>query len=655
MLQNEKIIETNICRHCGSNFDITDKDLEFYKKISPVFPNPKRPVSLKETGLNGEKSPDSFFESGFKNLGNGKVKYLIPPPTLCPDCRQQRRLSFRNERKLYKRKCDFSGKDIISIYSPDKPYKVYEQKIWWGDKWEATDYGKDFDFGRGFFEQFESILLNVPRINLYVDKTCENCNFTNQITHCKNSYLIISCAESENCLYGKRVNNSIGCIDCFLANQCKYCYEGIDIFSCFNCFYIIKSISCKDCYFIYDCDGCSNCILSTNLKNKSFYIENIKYTPEEYKRRKEEIFKQNSIFYIKEKFEQIIKIAIQKNLNIKNCENVLGDFVQNSKNSFFVFDGENIENIKYAQFIQDTDNSYDLDYSCCNSSLSYEISTGGVNMFHCLFSIDIWPEAKNCYYCDSCISSSYLFGCIGLRNKSYCILNKQYTKEEYEKLVPKIIEHMMTPPKSPSIEGESGAIVKQGEQEWGEFFPSSLSPFGYNETVAQEYYPINPPVLRDIPLIKGDSQNGVEAGGFYYIDREGNTYNTLEEAGKRPVFKYSTYEAPFPKVEKIIPASKLPENIADIPDDILNWAIECEVTKKPFRIIKEELAFYRKHNLPIPRRHPDQRHLDRMSLRNPRHLYTRNCDKCGKEIQTTYAPERPEIVYCEECYNKEIY
>jgi len=87
----------------------------------------------------------------------------------------------------------------------------------------------------------------------------------------------------------------------------------------------------------------------------------------------------------------------------------------------------------------------------------------------------------------------------------------------------------------------------------------------------------------------------------------------------------------------------------------LNWAIECEITKKPFRIIKQELEFYRKYNLPIPRRHPDQRHLDRMSLRNPRHLYTRNCDKCKKEIQTTYSPERPEIVYCQDCYEKEVY
>jgi hypothetical protein len=88
---SETLAETKTCKHCGGVFPITDKDLEFYDKVSPVF--------------------------------SGK-KYGIPTPTLCPDCRQQRRLSFRNERKLYKRKCDATEREIISIYSPDKPFKV---------------------------------------------------------------------------------------------------------------------------------------------------------------------------------------------------------------------------------------------------------------------------------------------------------------------------------------------------------------------------------------------------------------------------------------------------------------------------------------------------------------------------------------------------
>jgi hypothetical protein len=204
-------------------------------------------------------------------------------------------------------------------------------------------------------------------------------------------------------------------------------------------------------------------------------------------------------------------------------------------------------------------------------------------------------------YCDLMFHSKNCFGCIGLRHKEYCIFNKQYDRVQYETIVPQLVEHMM----------------KSGE--WGEFFGYSYSPFGYNESVAQEYFPLS----KELALAKG--------------------------------FNWTDYESPPPKVTKIIPPDKLPFDIKDIPDDILNWGIECEVTKKPFRIIKAELQFYREQNLPLPRRHPDQRHRDRMMLRNPRKLWDRNCMKCQKAIKTTYAPERPEIIYCEECYLKEVY
>ena len=159
----------------------------------------------------------------------------------------------------------------------------------------------------------------------------------------------------------------------------------------------------------------------------------------------------------------------------------------------------------------------------------------------------------------------------------------------------------------------------QADGEWGEFFPSSLSLFGYNESTAQIYYPL-----------------------------------TKEEALKQG-FRWSDYEQPPPKAEKVIPASALPDNIDDIPDDVLNWAIECEVTKKPFRLTKQEFQYYKRHRLPVPRRSWFQRHLDRFHQRNPRKLWKRKCNKCGKEMLTSYAPERPETVYCEECYLKEVY
>jgi len=65
---------------------------------------------------------------------------MIPSPKMCPRCRQQRRQSFRNERKLYKRECNATGKAIVSIYSPDKSYKVYDHKPFFSDSWNPLSY-----------------------------------------------------------------------------------------------------------------------------------------------------------------------------------------------------------------------------------------------------------------------------------------------------------------------------------------------------------------------------------------------------------------------------------------------------------------------------------------------------------------------------------
>jgi hypothetical protein len=76
------------------------------------------------------------------------------------------------------------------MYSPDKSYKVYEQSYWWSDKWDAMDYGRDFDFSKSFFEQFEELYKNVPRVCLTnTHKTNENSDYVNYIINAKNSYL----------------------------------------------------------------------------------------------------------------------------------------------------------------------------------------------------------------------------------------------------------------------------------------------------------------------------------------------------------------------------------------------------------------------------------------------------------------------------------
>ena len=140
---NDPIIERKTCAVSGTQFPIFQSDLDFYAKISPTFAG---------------------------------QKFQIPTPTLCPEERQRRRLSFRNERKLYRRQCDASKKSIISIYSPDKPYKVYDQKIWRSDAWDPMDYGMDFDFSKTFTEQFRELMLKVPFMNIMNDNGINSIN-----------------------------------------------------------------------------------------------------------------------------------------------------------------------------------------------------------------------------------------------------------------------------------------------------------------------------------------------------------------------------------------------------------------------------------------------------------------------------------------------
>jgi len=155
--------------------------------------------------------------------------------------------------------------------------------------------------------------------------------------------------------------------------------------------------------------------------------------------------------------------------------------------------------------------------------------------------------------------------------------------------------------------------------ERGEFFHPSLSPFGYNETVAQEYFPCS----KEEALGKG--------------------------------FKRSDFQAPVPQAPTIIEASELPEKVTDFSDEKNDIVVRCEVTKRPFKILKQEIAFYRKHGIPLPRKHLDQRYDERLLLKNPRALHKRTCSICGKEVLSVFSASDEKKVVCEECYRQEVY
>ncbi|PIQ76831.1 hypothetical protein CO157_02505 [Candidatus Peregrinibacteria bacterium CG_4_9_14_3_um_filter_49_12] len=552
-----------VCALCEKAFDISEKDLAFYDHISPVI---------------------------------GGKKQRIPPPTLCADCRNQRRMAWRNDRSFFKRTCDKTGETIISLYPEKTPFPVFKSDAWWSDAWDPMEYGQEIQWSKSFFQQWQELLHRVPRRSLDL-VNCENSDYCNYCGDDKDCYLDIAGEGNQDCYYNLFTKFSKDCMDCTFTYNSTLCYECIQCYDSYNCSYSQYLENCGDCMFCYDLKGCTDCMLSINLRNKKYCFQNEQLTKEEYKKRvlALQLGSHTAVKRTENLWNTVrIQKGIYRDMYMLNCENCSGNNIKNSQNTFNAWNASNCQDCKYLYDVLDAKDCYDLNYSLYNPQASYElIST--LQLTFSAFSMAT-HFSSNVFYCDLCENSSDLFGCIGLNHKQYCIFNKQYTKEEYEEVLPKLIRHM------------------QENHEWGEFFPAGISPHGYNETVAYEY----------MPLTKEEALHK----GFVWNDQKKEQ----------------------PTVEKIIDATNLPENICDIPDDVLNWAIRCETTGMPFKIIRKELEFYREHTIALPRICPRQRHDNRNALRNPRILWERKCDATGESIHTSYAPSRPEHVYCEKAY-----
>ncbi len=72
------------------------------------------------------------------------------------------------------------------MYRPNAPYTIYCNECWWSDKWDATDYAREYDFSRPFFEQFNEHLHKVPLMGLAISKiVTELSPCTNHCDHSK--------------------------------------------------------------------------------------------------------------------------------------------------------------------------------------------------------------------------------------------------------------------------------------------------------------------------------------------------------------------------------------------------------------------------------------------------------------------------------------
>jgi hypothetical protein len=538
-------------------------------------------------------------------------KMKVPSPTWCSKCRMIRRMVWRNERKLFRRKDARTGKDLLSLYPAESNWSVYHDDDWWNpDIWDALDYGRDFDPQKPFLVQLFDLCKQVPKFHADAVNMV-NSEYSGNAADMKNCYLVFNSAYDEDCGYGNGFTSSKNCYDGSYVNKSERCYGSFWVDNCYETHFSANCDNCVSMWFCKDCRGCSYCLGCVNLRNKKYCIFNEQFTKEEYLQRIA-VMNLNTwggLNIIKDQAKKNWLKHPNKCIQGSQNVNVSGAYIANSKNakdSYLIRGAEDIAYVQYGQYAPLKDV---MDVTVTGETeLVYESTVCGFSSTRMKFCSECWNGGRDLEYCLFCASSaSNLFGCIGVQKKQYCILNKQYTREEYFILREKIIQHMSD---MPYIDNK-GRVYK-----YGEFFPPEFSPFAYQQTILPEHFSM--------------TKEEIENFGVRWQELNPNEYQTTKNA------------------------KELPDNIKDIGPEILKEIIKCEKCGRAYRIIEPELQFLKQMGIPAPHWCVDCRHYDRISQRNPAIFYNRKCDKCGEQIKTSYAPDRPEIVYCESCYNNEV-
>lgn len=529
------------------------------------------------------------------------TKMQVPIPSVCPDCRFMMRAMWRNETTLYSRLCDLCHKNTISIYNPASPYTVFCTECFNSDTWDARDFSRPYDISRPFFDQMQELLIAVPKHSLGIsmgDGPNVRSEYVNMASGCKDCYLVFNTSPAEELLYSRGVRNGTFSSDIYFGVDFEKCYECVNVQKSSGVFWSKNVVSCIDSYFLLNCSNLINCFGCVNLRNKSHCWFNEQLSPEEYNKRVKDIIGSYKNFQeVKKTFELFSKkFPMREHNNFKTVDSV-GDYLTECKNCKNAFEASGAEDSSYIVFSKGIKNSigtigYGTNASYLLECVATGYSSNVVGSFWAENSQNVWYtfDLRNCHDC---------IGCDALKNGKYSILNYEYTKEEYEKIKTHIFKEL-------TDVGVHGLMM-----------PPELAPFGYNETVGHD----------NMPLSK---QEALKRGLKWQDDIQ-------KTVGKETL---------------------LPENIPDHIDGTSNLitgeilrCIECE---RNYKITEREFDFYQRMKLPIPRKCFFCRHHERIVLRGPYRFWDRNCAHCDKSIITNYAPDRPEIIYCETCYKQEV-
>ena len=485
---------------------------------------------------------------------------------------------------------------MVSVYSADKPFPVYHHQEWASDDWDATDYGRDYDFSRGFFEQFHELQQVVPRRSIHLIECEENCEYNNNLWRSKNTYLTFMSSECVDSYYNYASYAIRDCMDVWYSKDIELSYRVALGGKLYRCFFCERCDNSNDLYFCTRLRGCSSCFGCYGLTQKKYCIYNEQVTPEVYARfiadQKLGSFEglrkaQNDV---RKFFSTLPKEAVVIDDFSEDCT---GNFIDRSKGCEECFGIVLVEDSMCLLESARVKDSLDLDFSydmtfCYNANAAVGCNQSAF-LDNCLTCHDL-------FYASLCQNTNSSFGCIGLQRKSHCLLNKQYSPEEFFALRSRVIEDM------------------RARGEWGQFFPMQYSDFGYNET--------------DGAILAPLSEEEAKALGARWVTLP--LQATLKDREAEDV-------------------ASIPDDIRDVDDSICKKAFRCPETGKIFSFIPEEIALSKRQGIALPRVHPSARYLELIGTRGPLYVKEVACTKCGVTTETAY-PDDSRKVVCRPCF-----
>jgi len=445
----------------------------------------------------------------------------------------------------------------------DRIWKLSSIKEFEENRSELIKWGLEYNSDKTFFENFQILFLSVEHQRMLA-RNSENCDYVDDVIDSADSYLsfavIIDCS---NVLYSFLVKEN--CHDVVnsmnVLNNCSYIYMSSGIMNSYNIFYSSNCLDLSDIWLSSNMLNCTHCIMCDGLESQKYCIESKQYSKSDYLDKKEALLRDKESF-------QKYRNNLNKQLSNFWSENVSWNAIlessdiENGAYLYRVHGWRNLIMVAWSEWdkeIYDTiiawaykaDNMYGVTLSWLNS-----------NDIYCSYSV--WINASYVFYSYFLDTCSYCIWCIGLQNKSYCILNKQYSKEDWHIMADRIFWEM-----------------EQGGALW-EFFPWEINPLYFNDTIAG--------------LIGWFSKQ--EALDKWYMWRD------------------EQIKVDIPEWSDVIKTSELWDY--QWYDANGNWRINPEILKQVivdekwdyYRIVKPEYDFLVKHSLPLPETH----WMDRIKL-----------------------------------------